>query len=75
MAVEYERGDLALGEEFVTQSVLGTTLTGHLDYATSVGPYPAVAPVIAGRGWITGHHEFVVAADDPFPAGYTLHGG
>lgn len=74
MAVQYASGALGLGEDFVTQSVLGTTLTGRLERATTVGPYPAVVPVIAGRGWITGFHEFVMAPDDPFPEGFRLAG-
>lgn len=75
MAVQYERGALGLGEDFVTQSVLGTTLTGNLERVASVGPHPAVVPVIIGRGWITGFHEFVVAPDDPFPEGFRLDAG
>jgi proline racemase len=33
---------------------------------------PAVVPEITGRAWITGSGEYVLEADDPFPAGFAL---
>lgn len=72
MAALYARGDLAIGEEFVHESLLGTTFTGTLRDVASVGRQPAVLPSISGRGWITSFNQFVVDDDDPFPAGYTV---
>ena len=54
------------------RSLLGTTFTGRLNDQTQIGPYPAVLPSLSGRGWITGYHTYVLAADDPFPRGYTI---
>jgi proline racemase len=51
---------------------LGTSFTGTLRDVTRVGEHPAVLPSISGRGWITGFHQFVLDADDPFPRGYTV---
>jgi proline racemase len=71
MAALHARGDLALGEQFVHESLLGT-FTGTLRDVTTVADHVAVLPSVSGRAWITGYHQFVVDSDDPFPRGYTL---
>ena len=37
-----------------------------------VGDLPAIVPEISGRAWITGRGEYLLEADDPFPAGFAL---
>ena len=60
MAALHARGELALGEAFVNESVIGTRFTGRLVEEIEVGGVPAVVPEITGRAWITG--------DGPVPA-------
>ncbi|MGE3268561.1 MAG: proline racemase family protein [Chloroflexota bacterium] len=72
MATLYARGQLPLGQDFVHEGILGTTFTGRLLETTTVGPYAAVVPTITGRAWITGMSQYVLAADDPFPEGFTV---
>jgi proline racemase len=72
MTTLYAKGELALGEDFVHQGILGTTFTGRLVERTRVGPYDGAIPTIRGRAWITGFAEYVVDASDPFPNGYTV---
>jgi proline racemase len=72
MAGLHARGQLALGEQFVHESLLGTTFIGTLRDVTNVGSYAAVLPSVSGRGWITGFNQYVLDEDDPFPRGYTL---
>jgi proline racemase len=72
MAARHARGELAIGQDFVHESLLGTTFTGRLTGQTHIGPYQAVLPSLSGRGWITGYHTYVLADDDPFPRGYTI---
>jgi proline racemase len=72
MAALHARGELAIGEPFVNESVIGTRFTGRLVAETTVGGRPAVVPEISGRAWVTGRGEYVLAADDPFPAGFAL---
>lgn len=72
MAAKHARGELELDEPFVHESLLGTTFTGHLRGLTRLGETEGVLPSLTGRGWVTGFHQFVVDADDPFPEGYTL---
>lgn len=72
MAAKYARGELALHEPFVHESILGTTFTGTLRGTLPMDDQLAVLPTISGRGWVTGFHQFVLDSDDPFPRGYTL---
>jgi proline racemase len=72
MAALHARGDLALGEEFVHHSILGTRFVGRVTGTTTVTGIPAVLPTISGRTWVTGHARWVVDPGDPYPTGYTL---
>jgi proline racemase len=72
MAALHARGELAIGEEFVHESILGTRFTGRLTGVTEVAGLPAVTPVIRGRTWVTGRATWTLDPDDPYPAGYTL---
>jgi proline racemase len=72
MAQLHAQGRLALGEPFVNESVIGTRFTGRLVAETEVAGRPAVVPEITGRAWITGMGQYLLDADDPFPAGFAL---
>ena len=72
MATLWARNQLALGEDFVHEGILGTTFTGRLIRATRVGDYEAVVPTISGSAWITGFAQYVVDPEDPFPNGFTV---
>ena len=72
MAALHARGDLALGEDFVHHSILGTRFVGRLIRTTTVAGAPAVLPTITGRTWVTGSARWVLEPGDPYPAGYTL---
>ena len=72
MAALHARGELALGEDFRHEGVLGTVWTGRLLGETRVGDHVAVLPRITGRGWIYGRTEYPADAADPFPEGFTV---
>jgi proline racemase len=72
MAQLHARGELAVGEEFINESVIGTRFVGRIVEETEVAGLPAIVPEITGRAWITGMGEYVLEADDPFPAGFRL---
>ena len=72
MAQLHALGELALGEPFVNESLIGTRFTGRLVEETRVGSYDAVVPEITGRAWVTGSGTYVLEPDDPFPAGFAL---
>ena len=39
---------------------------------TTVAGRPAIVPEITGRAWITGMGQYLLDAEDPFPAGFAL---
>jgi proline racemase len=72
MAVLHAKGELALGEDFVHEGILGTTFTGRLVEETTVGGRAAVVPTLTGQAWITGFAQYVLDETDPFPDGFTV---
>jgi proline racemase len=72
MAQLHARGELALDEEYVHASVLGSRFVGKLLATTRVGEFEAVVPSVRGRAWITGLASYLLDPDDPYPAGFLL---
>jgi len=72
MAVLHARGELRVGQRFVSQSIIGTHFIGHILEETHLGDYRAIIPRVAGRAYLTGFHQFVLDPDDPFPYGFSL---
>jgi len=72
MAVLHAKGELAVGEDFVHESILGTVFTGRIVEETRVGDRAAIVPTITGTGWITAISQYVVDPTDPFPTGFTV---
>jgi proline racemase len=75
MAQLAARGELAVGEDFVHGSLIGTTFTGRLVDTTTVGDFPAVVPTVRGRAWLTGIGHYLLDPEDPFPAGFLIGRG
>jgi proline racemase len=75
-ALRFARGELALGERFVTESLIGTRFAAEALAEVEVGEgdevYPAVIPRVGGRAYVTGFHRFALDPDDPFPQGFRL---
>lgn len=72
MALLHARGELALGADYVHESVLGTRFTGRLLGETEVGGRPAVVPQITGSAWVTAVGEHLLDPTDPFPEGFRV---
>ncbi|MEZ0294521.1 MAG: proline racemase family protein, partial [Solirubrobacteraceae bacterium] len=72
LAQLHGRGQLATGAAFVNESVIGTRFTGRVAEETTVAGRPAIVPEITGRAWITGMGQYLIDAEDPFPAGFAL---
>jgi trans-L-3-hydroxyproline dehydratase len=71
-AIHFERGEIALHEPFVVESILGTTFAGRVASVTNVGPHTAVIPEVTGSAHITGRHEFLLDPEDPLLRGFLL---
>ncbi len=72
MAALHARGELAIGEEFVNESVIGSRFVGRLVQETSVGELRGVIPEVSGRAWITAMGQYLLDPTDPFPTGFAL---
>lgn len=72
MAVLHARGQLEVGQRFISESITGTHFVGRIVRETRVGEYQAIIPRVAGRAYLTGFHQFVLDPDDPFPRGFSL---
>ncbi|MEU8817578.1 proline racemase family protein [Actinoplanes sp. NPDC048796] len=72
MAELWARGELALGQDFVNESFIGSRFTGRLIGETTVGGRPAVLPTITGRAWVTGIGQYMLDPSDPYPTGFAF---
>lgn len=72
MAVLYARGELAAGEIFIGESIIGSRFACQIESETTVGDRAAIVPLISGRAWVTGTHQHTLDPGDPWPAGYRL---
>jgi proline racemase len=71
LAVLHARGDIAEGELFRHESLIGSWFDSRVEETTTVGDYPAIVPSVSGRSWITSFNQLVLDPTDPFPHGYT----
>lgn len=73
LAVLHAKGEIAEGEGFVSRSIIDSRFDGRVVAARRLSDgTPAVDTSIAGRAWISGIHQYLLAPDDPWPTGYTL---
>jgi len=68
----WARGGIAVGREFVHESIIGTLFAARIVGITRVGAYEAVIPEITGRAWLSGLNQLVLRPDDPFPSGFLV---
>jgi len=72
MAARFAKGQQRIGEEMVSESIIGSLFHGNLVEETTVGPFPAVVPTIRGSAYVSGIHQVVLDDRDPFPEGFYL---
>ena len=66
LAVLHARGQLAVGQGFIHESIIGSRFEAGIAGEVSVGGRPAIVPTIAGQAWITG--VFQHGLDPPIPS-------
>ncbi|HLZ61350.1 MAG TPA: proline racemase family protein [Ktedonosporobacter sp.] len=75
MAQLFTRGQLPLQQDFINESIIDSRFTGRLVEQVQLTPeITGVVPTIEGRAWITGFQQLVLDPEDPFAAGFELHG-
>ena len=72
MATLRAKGRMRVGQRYIARSLIGSTFDCRLEAETTLSGRPAVVPVISGRAWITGVHQYMLDPDDPWPQGYRL---
>jgi len=71
-ALHVLRGEIALGEPFTVESIMGTCFTGKAVTQTQFGPYAAVIPEISGSASIVGRAQWWIDPTDPLQHGFIL---
>ncbi len=72
MAQLAARGKLAVGDDFVHESIIGSLFHGRVEAAVQVGGRPAIVPSIAGWARQTGINTIFIDDRDPFAHGFVV---
>jgi len=72
MAQLVAKGQLAIGEAFVHESIIGTCFNGMAIEPVQVGPYAGIRPSVEGWARVTGHNTIFVNDRDPLRHGFLL---
>ncbi len=72
MAVLHAKGELAIGETLIHESIIGSRFVGRVRAETMIEGRAAILPTVRGQAWITGFHTYVVDPTDPYPQGYRV---
>jgi 4-hydroxyproline epimerase len=72
MAQLAARGRLAVGDDFVHESIIGSLFEGRVEAAARVGEHPAIVPSVAGWARLTGLNTIFVDERDPYAHGFQL---
>jgi trans-L-3-hydroxyproline dehydratase len=72
MAVLSARGLMKPGDVYRARSIIGSEFLCGIARLTAVAGPPAIIPIISGRAWITGVHQYMLDPTDPWPSGYRL---
>ncbi|HSW36506.1 MAG TPA: proline racemase family protein [Candidatus Limnocylindrales bacterium] len=71
-ALHYARGELAIGEQIVVESIIGSCFSGEVVEATSFGTFKAVIPKVTGSAYISGVNTMFIDPEDPLRYGFIL---
>lgn len=72
IATLYAKGQLKENEDFIYESVIGTTFKGKVIGTTKVGEFDAIIPEITGKAYIVGHNQLFIDQEDPVKYGFSL---
>jgi len=72
MTLLHHQGKLDSGQVYKNASPLGTVFEGRIVKTLSIGKFDGIVGQFRGNAQITGYHQFVVDANDPFPKGFLI---
>lgn len=73
MAHWHASGKLAVGDEFVHESIINSLFHGRVEDTAKVGDYDAIIPSIAGWARITGFNTIFIDERDPYSKGFSVN--
>lgn len=72
MAQLAAHGKLAVGADFVHESIIGSLFHGRVEATTTVAGRPAIIPSVAGWARMTGYNTIFIDDRDPFAHGFVV---
>lgn len=72
MTLLHHQGKLDPGQIFKNAGPLGTVFEGQIIKTRPIGEFNGIVGQFRGNAQITGYHQFVVDAEDPFPEGFLI---
>jgi len=72
MTLLHHIGKLDPGQSYKNASPLGTVFEGRIVKTLSIGKFGGIVGQVRGNAQITGYHQFVVDANDPFQKGFLI---
>jgi len=70
MTLAHAQGELALGEEHISENLLGSCFRGHLEQEWQIGDRHYVVPIISGESYLTGMPQLLLDPRDPLAHGF-----
>ncbi len=72
LAAMHAKGQIAIGETRVFESIVGSQFTGSVARTTRAGPHDAIVARVGGRAFYSGRAEFIVEEDDVLGRGFLV---
>jgi proline racemase len=72
LAARHVLGASEVGDEIINAGITGEAFVARVEGTTTLGDREAVVTSVQGRGYVTGHHRFVVDDRDPLAEGFLL---
>jgi 4-hydroxyproline epimerase len=73
MAQWFAKGSLKQGQDFIHESIIGSTFTGRVEEATTLDGKPAIIPSIEGWAKVYGRNTITIdPEDDPYAYGFQV---
>ena len=72
MAQWYAQGDLAVGDTFVHESIIGSKFIGRIEEEAEIDGVKGIVPSIEGWARIHGYNTLIIDDDDPYAHGFQV---
>jgi proline racemase len=72
LAVLDAMGLVEMGQTFVHEGLIGTSIAARIARRSRVGEFEAIVAEMEGTAWITGEHTWIATDDDPLREGFAV---